>query len=189
MAVARGEGKSRELRGHHVLFWLLGFFGLMLAANGVFIYFAVSTFPGEETEQAYERGLEFNRTLEARAQQDALGWNAEAGLEGEPCKAALRVRLSDSLGRPVTHLALRGVLGRTTTSRDDIAPDFARTEADEFLAVGLPLGEGLWELRLELYESGQAEPIFKVQKTLTLGRTKVRPGEPPAITCATAGPE
>ena len=44
-----------RIEGRHVLLALLGFFGFMLLANGIFLYYAVGTFNGFETTDAYRK--------------------------------------------------------------------------------------------------------------------------------------
>jgi hypothetical protein len=40
-----GDGRAvKPIAGRHVLLALIGFFGLMLIANGFFVYFALATF-------------------------------------------------------------------------------------------------------------------------------------------------
>ncbi len=47
------------------------FFAVIAVLDGIFVYLAVSTQTGIVTEQPYEKGLAFNKTLEeARAQPD-----------------------------------------------------------------------------------------------------------------------
>ena len=46
--------------------WLfVGLFALVLVVNGSMIFVAFSTFPGLETTNAYQRGLAYNRQLDA----------------------------------------------------------------------------------------------------------------------------
>ena len=56
---------ARELTGAHVLAGLFAFFGVMLAANGVFVYVATTTFSGLSTDDAYRKGLSYNETIRA----------------------------------------------------------------------------------------------------------------------------
>jgi nitrogen fixation protein FixH len=57
--------------GRTVLFWFLGFFGVCIAVNGIFVYKAVSTFKGVVAEDAYQIGLHYNDILkEARERKN-----------------------------------------------------------------------------------------------------------------------
>ena len=74
------SGTGRELKGWHVLLIMLAFFGVMFSGNGVFLFHAITSFPGEDVKKSYVQGLSFNDTLADRAAQAELGWLAEAGL-------------------------------------------------------------------------------------------------------------
>ena len=60
---------------------LCSIFAAFLLANGIMIYFAVASWTGVGTENAYERGLAYNQTLDAVRAQEALGWQVEAELQ------------------------------------------------------------------------------------------------------------
>ena len=64
---------DKPVTGRHVLMMMLGFFGVIFAVNGVFAFLAIDTFTGLETEQAYLKGLDYNRTLTAAAEQRTTG--------------------------------------------------------------------------------------------------------------------
>ena len=89
----------KQLTGRHVLFALLGFFGVMLIANGFFIYFALSTYQGLDNPNAYERGVNYNQRIEAAEKQAALGWSHQV-VAGDVGK--LQVIIRDKTGEPVT---------------------------------------------------------------------------------------
>ena len=57
------------------------FFAVVLAVNGVMVYFAASSWTGLETKHHYIKGRDYNRTLEAVAQQKARGWDAGLSIE------------------------------------------------------------------------------------------------------------
>jgi len=89
------------MRGIHVFWWVAAFFGLMIAVQAIFVFQAVRTFPGEEAQNSYIQGLDYNRTLERRDLQRRLGWTAQAGLEAD---SMLVVRLSDASARAIEDL-------------------------------------------------------------------------------------
>ena len=59
----------------------VGAMGLVVAVNGIMVYFATSTFPGLDTDKAYVQGLAYNETLREARASDALGWTAVAIVE------------------------------------------------------------------------------------------------------------
>ncbi|MEJ2432960.1 MAG: FixH family protein, partial [Pseudolabrys sp.] len=51
--------KPREVTGRTVLFWLVGFFGLVFVVNGFMADAAISTFAGVDTPSSYKAGQMF----------------------------------------------------------------------------------------------------------------------------------
>lgn len=61
--------KDRLIPWYFVLMFLIVF-----AVNGVFVYVAVNSNSGVVTENAYEKGLNYNQTIDLAKAQEALGW-------------------------------------------------------------------------------------------------------------------
>ena len=121
---------ARILTGRHVLFGLLAFFGFVLLANAVFIYLALDTFTGLTTDNAYQRGLQYNETLEARAAQRELGWSAQVTFAESGGEAGvLTVVLKDRAGAPLEDLRVSGEVRRPTHEGHDRAVTLARSGA------------------------------------------------------------
>jgi nitrogen fixation protein FixH len=97
---------SRPLTGRHVLLWLGGFFGIVIAANAWFVTLSVRSFHGEDRQRPYQQGLAYNQTLALRAQQKAEGWQAVLDFEA----GRLRLEVTGPDGAPVQGLKLKGVL-------------------------------------------------------------------------------
>ncbi len=68
------------LTGRGVLAWLGGFFVCVIAVNVYFIVLSVDTFRGEDEQKPYLQGIEYNTTLERRAEQARLGWKADVAV-------------------------------------------------------------------------------------------------------------
>ena len=77
---------ANGLTGRHVLIALVAFFGVMLIANGIFVYFAVATFSGGDTSNAYRKGLDYNETLAAAERQAERGWHSEIAYDAKEGK-------------------------------------------------------------------------------------------------------
>ena len=72
--------KSKELTGRAVLLWLVGFFAVVFAVNGVLVQAATSTFRGLETGSSYQAGLIFRQEVTSAERQDALHWQVSGKL-------------------------------------------------------------------------------------------------------------
>ena len=69
-------------------YYFVAFFLVVLIANLILIYIALSSWTGLETKNHYVKGLKYNEALEGAAAQEKLGWSTrisldlERGLEG-----------------------------------------------------------------------------------------------------------
>ncbi len=138
------------MTGRKALSLLLGFFAVIFLVNGVFIYFAINSFSGLSTRNAYVKGLNYNRTLaEGRAQQ-AAGWQLTAtALQVAPGREfVLDVRVTDRQGRPLDNLNLSGQLRRPTHEGDDLTLEFEATGKGGYRALTATDAAGQWDLRL-----------------------------------------
>ena len=141
---------------------MLGFFGVMFAVNGVFLYHAITSFPGEDVKKSYVQGLHYNDTLAARAAQAELGWTAEAGLVGTD----LVFRLSDAEGQPLSNYAVIGEIRRRATQDADQALVFQAVSAGEYRVETQGLDSGQWDLRVSVFDAAGETLVFNVDKTL-----------------------
>ncbi|MGH1421564.1 MAG: FixH family protein [Hyphomonas sp.] len=156
--------RSRELKGWHVLMWMLGFFGIMFAVNGVFLYQALTSFPGEDVEKSYLQGLNYNDTLNARAAQEALGWTAAIGVED----GMLIVAISDDANVPVSGLNLSGTIHRQSTTKNDMILQFSALGNETYAAPIPGLGQGLWGVDVSAHHEGEEGVVFEATRTLIL---------------------
>ena len=143
------EAVGTPLTGRKVLAMLLGFFALIVLVNGIFLYFALSSFSGLSTENAYLKGLHHNNTLAQGRAQKAAGWNVATAVPrpapGQP--VILRVQVSDREGRALDQLKLTGTFRRPTHEGDDLALDFKALGKGGYRADA-PATAGQWDLQL-----------------------------------------
>jgi nitrogen fixation protein FixH len=111
---------ARPLTGRHVLLWLGGFFGIVIAINVWFVTLSLRTFHGEDRQQPYQQGLEYNQTLALRARQQAEGWQAQLALDNAAAPRHVRLTVKRADGRPVEGLKLSGVLQHPADTFRDV---------------------------------------------------------------------
>ena len=150
----------RKITGRMVLIGFVAFFGVIAAVNGVFMYFALSTWPGLTTEDAYKKGVAYNRTLDEAAVQARLGWRSAvaidvsgelvvslAGKDGAPIQGA---RVDVTLSRPLgSEAALSLMLEEIAPGRYGgrfTAPDAGRWKAD----IKAQLNDNSYRMRHEV---------------------------------------
>jgi len=159
--------RERGLQGRHVLMAVLGFFGTVFLANGVFLYAALSTYTGVVAQEPYRKGLEYNERIAAGQRQEQLGWTAKATLTRED---GLNIVLQDAAGAPVSGLFVAGLLGRPSTNRQDRQIAFTEVEPGRYSAPSDDLEPGAWLVNLEAKwpGTGASEPVYRLRKRLWL---------------------
>ena len=158
-----GPARGR-LTGWHVLFIMLGFFGVMFAVNGVFLYHAITSFPGEDVKKSYLQGLDYNSTLQAKAAQQALGWQAAAGVEDD----RLVFRLSDATGESLSSYHVTAQLRRAACDTGDQMLVLQPSDAGEYVSDVSRLEVGRWDVRFEVLESETGSVKFIADKRITI---------------------
>ena len=142
------ETDGKTLKGHHVLFWLLGFFGLMFVVNGVFLWAALSSFPGEDVRHSYLQGLQFNKTIASLEHQEDMAWKAELGLVEAPDGDVLVARILDADGLALPSRNVTAELRRSATQDSDIVLDMQPVGSGEYRAALPVLAKGAWHVAL-----------------------------------------
>ena len=113
--MSRESWLAEGLKGRHVLMALIAFFGIMLIANGIFVYFAVATFSGGDTSNAYRKGLNYNETLAAAERQAARGWQTQLAYDDTAGRLlAQRTRQGGGAGHRAAVSTLRSAARRPT---------------------------------------------------------------------------
>jgi nitrogen fixation protein FixH len=140
--------KPFRFTGWHFLTCMVVFFGIDIAINVGFIVQSVRTFPGEVADDPYEAGIAYDHTLAREAVEARLGWTAalETPLAA-PGGEALTARWSDKAGRPLTGLAVTGLLRRPATEQDNVTLRFTEVSAGAYRAIA-PVTSGAWDLDL-----------------------------------------
>lgn len=156
-----------RLTGKHILFILLGCFAVIGAVNAAFIYFALSSGPGEEKGASYEVGLRYNNILAEERTQNALQWQHQAKLTQG---GRLRIAISDNGGAPVAGLAITGDFERPATDKAGRGLAFKEIDAGVYEAdLGKP-APGSWILafKAEKPRPGSEPAVYRVRERLWL---------------------
>ncbi len=162
------DGAGVRLKGWHVLLMLLAFFGVMFIANGIFLYSAITSFPGEAVPKSYTQGLDYNRSLEARARQAALGWTAAIGVVERDGEHEIVARLQGADGSGLTRLDVMAEIRRPTTNAGARLVTLELTGAGEYRAVLDAIAPGAWDVRLEAFKPGEQTATFTARKQLVV---------------------
>jgi nitrogen fixation protein FixH len=153
----------KKLTGRGVLLMLVGFFGVIIATNAIFITAAVRTFRGEDEAKPYLQGIEYNQTLARRAEQRKLGWQASFGDKRLPTGAVLlTIDVAQPNGKAPKGLVLTGELRHPADEHRDRVLRFAEIRPGHFETVLQDVSPGHWQM---VVSNSQNEP-FQAERGL-----------------------
>jgi nitrogen fixation protein FixH len=162
----KNERNRRELTGGKVLLWLVAFFGLVFAVNGVLVQAAISTFGGVETLSSYKAGLQFERELGLVERQDALHWQVSGTLARDSAGVAvLDLSARDAQGAPLAGLTAEVRLAHPADDRLDHVIAVRSVAAGVFHGAA-EAQAGQWELIVDLYRGDQR--VFRSRSRVSL---------------------
>lgn len=140
--------------------WIfVGGMAVVVVVNVVMMTLAVKTFPGLETKDAYQKGLEHNKALAKARQQAERGWKVELDFPAETGKPAdLAVTFRDKQGQPVEGLTVEADFVRPTVAGYDFRVKLEPRGNGTYAArATMPL-VGQWHLNLV---AGRGEETYE----------------------------
>jgi nitrogen fixation protein FixH len=155
----------RPLTGRIVLLWLVAFFGVVFAVNGVMVHEALSTLSGVDTDSAYQAGRMYEHEVAMAKAQDARQWRVEAKVTPSPDGARIDVTARDAAGLPLRGLDASAALERPTDRRLDRDVAVAEDAPGRFHG-SVDAERGQWDLVIEL--SRQGEQLFRSKNRIVL---------------------
>ncbi len=166
-AQAHTEKRQTRLTGRHVLYMLLGFFGFIMVINGVFIFYAVDSWPGLSTRDAYRKGLAYNETLEAAKAQAARGWQSRIRFtaQGER-RGLLSVSIRGRESQAISGLQVTAHMVRPTHEGFDQNVRLQHIQSGLYQnTVAFPL-PGRWQVVIQAIEAGNI--VYRVKQELMI---------------------
>lgn len=151
MDPSRSEGKTpRPITGRTVLIALIAFFGVIFVVNAGLAYFALSTFGGVSTDNAYRAGLAYDGEIALAAAQRERAWTVDASLTGTDAARTIEIKVRDKAKNPEVGLSALAKLVHPSDRRRDIAVAMEEVSAGVYRGVyEAPAGER--ELAIDLY--------------------------------------
>lgn len=124
------------------------YFVLFFAVQAViftgFAHIAFSTFTGLVTEDAYDKGITYNKTIEKAKEQAALGFTSTIAYKD----GRFVFTLTDGHGKPVTgESEITLMLFRPVHAGDDVTMAL-KPENGAWVAKMTPPEPGLWDVRI-----------------------------------------
>jgi nitrogen fixation protein FixH len=168
MMTPKVAGKQKaKLSGRHVLGAMLAFFAVIVTADAIMIYQAVSTFGGVDNANAYRDGLAYNDRIARERRQAGLGWKEAVELRADPER--IRVELKNAAGAGVGGIKVAVTLVRAVTSTADFVVDLAEVSPGVFEAPVASVREpGAWVATVRAFgtDNDQTEPLFETRRRL-----------------------
>jgi len=166
MTAVAGPARKRELRGRDVLFALIGFFLIVFAVNGYFLYSALKTHTGVVANEPYRKGLAYNDRIAAGERQVKLGWNGTLDAERN---GKVSLALVDRDGRAVTGQVVTVTIGRPVTGKDDKTVSLTEIAPGQYMAAGPDLAPGAWIISAEVADHANASnPSYRLRRRVWL---------------------
>jgi nitrogen fixation protein FixH len=140
---------SMTRSGRWIPWAFVGGFAVVFAANAAMVAFAVGSWTGMETEDAWRNGIAYNRALEAARAQEALGWQVSLRFAPTaPLAGRLEAVLLDRDGAPLDDAMVSASLVRPLGEGHDREVVLQAEGGGRYVArIELPLA-GQWEARL-----------------------------------------
>ncbi|MEQ8665617.1 MAG: FixH family protein [Rhodospirillales bacterium] len=136
------------ITGRTVLLGMIAFFGIIIAVNSVFVYFALDTWPGLADEDSYNKGLDYNRQLEAAEAQRDLGWHSSLSYVDDGNGALLVATFEGPDGVPLGGLDVQAVIQRPVGGDEPLIVDFSEAGSGIYHSLLAELAAGRWDIEL-----------------------------------------
>lgn len=120
------------------------FFLCFMSVDAVMVTLAVKTQTGVITENAYEKGLTYNRAIDAAENQKSWGWTHKLSLTDRH----LSFMLNNDEGRPIDQAIVRAKIIRPIQDGQDFEIQLSLTPNSTYEA-DIPFPQaGLWTIRI-----------------------------------------
>ena len=137
---------ARRSPGSWIPWAFIAFFAVVVAVNGTMIWLALTSWTGLATNRPYDRGLTYNRNLDAAASQAALGWRPAFAAHMAADGGVVELELADAAGRPVTEAEIVVRFERPTSEGMDFAVTLQATRPGHYRGEFALPRAGQWNL-------------------------------------------
>jgi len=157
------DGSGGMTRRDRLIPWIfVAFFVVVAIVNGIMIFFALKSFTGISTENAYEKGLAYNQTLAAAQAQERLGWQVQLDFSArDRDHTRLAVTLRDKSGGGVTGASLTARFIRPTREGFDSEISLQDVGAGRYEARPVLALPGQWDMVVTANHDGASYQTTK----------------------------
>ena len=145
-----------RLTGWRVLGIFLACFGLIMSANILMIYYALTTHRGEIADHPYEVGLAYNKEITAAEAQDQRHWAVDISAHRMDDGAVhIETTLKDATGAALSGLNVVTKLQAPADMRRDVKAVLVEAAPGHYQGQ-VQAAAGGWTLDLEVRRDGQS---------------------------------
>ena len=142
------DGKHTVITGRKVLIGMIAFFGVIIAVNSAFVYFALDSWPGLTDNDSYNKGLSYNAELDAAAAQRLNGWQSDLSLATGGGESLLVATFTDADGAALGGLDVRATVRRPVGGKGPVDVSFTEVAAGTYHTTLDALAPGRWRIEL-----------------------------------------
>lgn len=118
-------------------------FVILFVVNGIFLYIAISGHQGTVTENAYQKGLNYNTVIDASERQTKLGWQSTISYKNNQ----IVVNLTDKNGDFINGATVHVYVTRAVIQGYDFSLPLSQKGTGYVAAATFPL-KGQWDIRV-----------------------------------------
>ncbi len=134
------------MRFPHILFI---FFAIIFAVDATYIYIANKTWRGVVTQDGYQKGLNYNSTIDAMKKQQQLGWKMNVTYKNLGNKVGqLVIDLKDAQNSKIKNAVVVVKFKRPTQEGQDFLQSLSYQNSQYQAKINFPL-IGLWDFEVQ----------------------------------------
>jgi nitrogen fixation protein FixH len=149
--------QPKPYSGKRILYYFIAFFLVIIVVNVIFIKSALNSHTGVITKNAYEKGLEYNKTIQTVDAQTHLGWHTDFKIDNH--HAALR--LFGKYQKPINHAKITLFIKDITSDKHDFSVPLTFVKDGLYQNVINFSRKGQWDIRIAILWEHQSLQIHK----------------------------
>lgn len=149
--------QPKPYSGKRILYYFIAFFLVIIAVNVIFIKSALKSHTGVITKNAYEKGLNYNKTIQKADEQAKLGWQTNFKIDNHH----VELRLVDKNNMPINHAEITLFCKNMTSDKHDFSVPLTYIK-DGLYQNMIDFGrKGQWDIRVAILWKQQSFQIHK----------------------------
>ncbi|MBU6140843.1 MAG: FixH family protein [Proteobacteria bacterium] len=153
--------KKYKVSASKIPYIFFAFFGIVIAVNICYIYLAKTTWRGITTDESYQKGLDYNATLEQAEKQKKLGWKVDvkSSIAGDN-KMRLSVILLDEKSYEIKDAAINISFRNPVQDGYDFS-EVADTSGGSYLFNVTFPKKGQWDAMISIHKGKDSLYLMK----------------------------